>query len=75
MHFSFHRIWQDEERRETEEIVRGYESRIAALGGAYYSLPTDRSRCYADKKHSTVINYNGDMYQCTAREFTAANCE
>ncbi len=25
--------------------------------------------CYADKVNSAVINYNGDVYKCTARDF------
>jgi uncharacterized protein len=26
--------------------------------------------CYADKKNSAVINFNGDIFKCTARDFT-----
>lgn len=28
--------------------------------------------CYADKRNSVVINYNGDIFKCTARDFTKA---
>ena len=31
-----------------------------------------RSSCYADKRNSAVINYNGDLFKCTARDFTTA---
>lgn len=27
------------------------------------------SSCYADRRHSAVINYNGDVYKCTAIDF------
>lgn len=29
--------------------------------------------CYADYKESYVINYNGDVFKCTARDFTSEN--
>lgn len=29
--------------------------------------------CYADKRNSAVINYNGDIYKCTARDFKREN--
>ena len=27
------------------------------------------TRCYADKENSMVINYNGDIFKCTANDF------
>lgn len=35
----------------------------------------DISRCYADKDNHFVINHNGDLYNCTAREFNSENKE
>ena len=32
-----------------------------------------RHICYADKENSIVINYNGDLFKCTAREFSNGN--
>lgn len=29
--------------------------------------------CYADKKNEAVINYNGNVYKCTARDFSEEN--
>jgi len=29
--------------------------------------------CYADKINSAVINYNGEVFKCTARDFTTEN--
>ncbi len=29
--------------------------------------------CYADKRHSVTINYNANIYKCTARDFTKEN--
>ena len=31
--------------------------------------------CYADKKNTVVVNYNGDLYKCTARDFVSKNRE
>lgn len=35
----------------------------------------DPSRCYADLENHVTINYNGDLYKCTARDFTESNRE
>ena len=29
--------------------------------------------CYGDKRNHVLINYNGDVYSCTARDFTGQN--
>lgn len=29
-----------------------------------------RGFCYADRRNSCLVNYNGDVYKCTARDFT-----
>jgi uncharacterized protein len=41
------------------------------------SLEADNVRysCYADKNNEAVINYNGDVYKCNARDFTEKNKE
>lgn len=75
LYFAFHQVWQDPEKKETEEIVSELEKKVAESGGKYDSPALAKTRCYADKKHSFVINYNGDVYQCTAREFDEANRE
>ena len=28
------------------------------------------SSCYADKRYQATINYNGEVFKCTARDFT-----
>ena len=33
------------------------------------------SKCYADRENSVAINYNGDVYNCTARDFNPKNRE
>ena len=47
-------------------------ARVFNDGG--YATDTDvifhRHVCYADCENSIVVNYNGDLYKCTAREFS-----
>lgn len=31
--------------------------------------------CYADKKNQVVVNYDGSIFKCTARDFTDQNSE
>ena len=74
--FSFHKVWQEPEseelsvKRETlkKEILHwGVKSNIASFYGD--SLVP----CYADFDNHVVVNYNGDIYKCTARDFKQEN--
>ncbi|MBD5307039.1 MAG: radical SAM protein [Bacteroides sp.] len=74
----FQRVWQDGGRivDETYEKAKEYRSALRALG---YHTPNNRiihgvmNSCYGDKKNYLLVNYNGDVYCCTAREFSSAN--
>jgi len=35
----------------------------------------DISRCYAERENCVTVNYNGDLFKCTAREFSKENRE
>lgn len=70
--FSFHKVWQEAETPELHLKIGelknkiskiNIQSNIQALFG--YSI----SPCYADFDNNYVINYNGDVYKCTARDF------
>lgn len=74
--FDFHRVWQDSKVDDTSthldnelDIIR--DQGFNATGG--YSPNNVKESCYADKRNSAVINYNGDIYKCTARDFTTPN--
>lgn len=74
--FSFHEVWQNEKDlgRDIQEVVKFYRSE---------GFQTDfkgnwdfvRSSCYADKKNHATVNYNGDVFKCTARDFETPNRE
>ena len=72
---SFHRVWQDIEDKRTGAIIDQLEEKVRSIGGNCYNHTLISGRCYADKQNSFVINYNGDIYQCTAREFSPENKE
>ena len=70
INFSFQKIWQIKETPETILSVEKLERMVHDSKGTFYDSSLDISSCYADYNNSFVINYNGDVYQCTARDFT-----
>ncbi len=71
----FHRVWQDSKNDDTGVIVEQNLDKLKEAGlKVKHMVPNNvRESCYADKRNSAVINYNGDLYKCTARDFTSAN--
>jgi uncharacterized protein len=74
--FDFHRVWQDHKLDNTSVVLNSNidtirENGFNATGG--YAPNNVKESCYADKRNSAVINYNGDIYKCTARDFTKEN--
>jgi uncharacterized protein len=71
--FDFHRVWQNDRRDGTASILAGKIQILRDLGfcvSSKYTPDNVKNSCYADKRNSVVINYNGDIYKCTARDFT-----
>ena len=74
--FSFHKVWQEPESEELfakreslkEDILHwGIKSNIDSFYG------DSLAPCYADFDNHIVVNYNGDIYKCTARDFKPEN--
>ncbi|MCX8481481.1 MAG: SPASM domain-containing protein, partial [Sediminibacterium sp.] len=70
----FHRVWQNDKVDDTNlildenvEIIRDNGINVSTKN----SPNNVRDSCYADKLNSAVINYNGDIFKCTARDFTS----
>lgn len=70
--FSFHKVWQEneskslqEKRNEIKEYVRtsNVNSNISSNYG------DSLHPCCFDYDHNILINYNGDIYKCTACDF------
>jgi len=70
----FHRVWQDSKNDDILDIVEENTNKIKKTGiTVKHMAPNNvQDSCYADKRNSAVINYNGDLYKCTARDFTTA---
>ncbi len=71
----FQRVWQDRHKGGDEKIkllIREYGRQLKEIGIGY-SLPDlhnpRATSCYGDKKNYICVNYNGDFYKCTARDF------
>lgn len=69
----FHRVWQDDKPDGLnvvldEKISYFRQNGLTVFGNL--SPNNVRESCYADKRNSVVINYNGDIFKCTARDFT-----
>ncbi|WP_343674782.1 radical SAM protein [Chitinophaga sp.] len=78
LRFNYHRVWQDGKHDNTylllEENVRKVEETgVTAL--THESPNHVYESCYADKRNSAVINFNGDVFKCTARDFTQVKRE
>lgn len=66
--FDFQTVWQEGNKSDISDrlnhIVREFVKQ--GLNAAKSSF---REFCYADRRNSCVINYNGDLYKCTAIDF------
>ena len=76
INFSFHQVWQEESDLNSEIInmIQCFKDKGLQTN---YSKFTDtvRMSCYADKMNQSTINYNGDVFKCTARDFKHENRE
>lgn len=76
---NFQRVWQDYHTGNNEKIKTLISSfgKTLAVNHFRYSIPDlsnpRTSSCYGDKKNFACINYNGDFFKCTARDFTKDN--
>jgi uncharacterized protein len=77
VNISLHQVWQDN-NRDLGPRVNEFMKLVRQLGFATtHSILGDSVRfsCYADKTNHATINYNGEVFKCTARDFTSANKE
>lgn len=76
--FDFHRVWQNASEGDVSALARQNVGAIRALDFHVkdeYAPNNVLESCYADKRNSAVVNYNGDVFKCTARDFTPASRE
>ena len=73
----FQKVWQEYDMSDDdmviEKTVSAFRERFINVSDHYSHVNAFRNPCYADLSNECVINYNGDVYKCTARDFTTEN--
>jgi uncharacterized protein len=70
--FSFQQIWQVADNKEkTIPIIKELKKTLEEYGitSMKENMILSAKPCYADRPDSIVINYDGNIYKCTARDF------
>lgn len=69
--FRFEQVWQNSNQKTKERAIE--IAKLFERNGfpAEYDTLYARHNCYADSMNNVVINYNGDVFKCTARDFKA----
>jgi uncharacterized protein len=73
----FHKVWQEEDKfldGRVMELIAFYKSH-GFSAKANFVPDSLKNSCYADKKNHATINYNGEVFKCTARDFKTENRE
>lgn len=77
--FCFQQIWQDVVRCENaqihDETLNNVKKSFKEAGLRVAGNMESPTRCYADNTNSIVINYNGNIFKCTAMDFKERNRE
>ena len=75
--FSFHEVWQNEKNLNSDisNIIDFYRENGFKCDHLLDSETALKNSCYADKFNQATINYNGDVFKCTARDFKSENRE
>lgn len=76
---SFHKVWQETDLSligRVRELHRFFREKGFRTTFGDVDLPDNvRNSCYADKKNHATINYNGEVFKCTARNFSSNSKE
>lgn len=74
--FDLHKVWQDNYNVSDDDLynIRWYyrEHGFKVTTGSHDHV---MNSCYGDHKNHATINYNGEVFKCTARDFTTSNSE
>ena len=75
--FSLHKVWQIDSKSINKsklfDFIQYANSRLFMVN--FMILKNQYNTCYADNYNQAVINYNGNIYKCTARNFNEENSE
>lgn len=77
LRFLFQRIWQENEDEEMmslrKSLINSIDAHYKINSNLHTLLGNSLYKCYADYKYNIVINYDGLIYKCTARDFVEKN--
>ncbi|KAA2238621.1 radical SAM protein [Chitinophaga agrisoli] len=74
--FDIHKVWQEHDVIDNEALSDArwlYREKGFVVSTAAYD--TVLNSCYGDHRNHATINYNGEVFKCTARDFTTKNSE
>lgn len=72
-------VWQDIDKSKADDIdslIENLSEKFRSLGfgvSSHLRRGGVRSSCYGDKRNHILVNYNGEIHRCTARDFTSEN--
>ena len=77
LNVDFHQVWQErilsKDLDGVRDVVNYFDRKKFKM--TFNDVNMLRNPCYGDKRNTAVINYNGDIYKCTANDFTKVNRE
>lgn len=72
LRFSFHKVWQEKETLELKERMIEFKNAVKCFqfkSNLDSHFGDSINPCYGDYTQNIVVNYNGDVFKCTARDF------
>lgn len=73
----FQKVWQDNDIEFDSpllnEAIEAFKKEFGSVSDHYHGVDSLREPCYGDLVNECIVNYNGDIYKCTARDFTQSN--
>ncbi|MBL7787087.1 MAG: radical SAM protein [Chitinophagales bacterium] len=74
---SLHKVWQETDKSLGTKVNTFINLAKKAGFNTAQDILIDsvRNSCYADKNNHATINYNGEVFKCTARDFKSGNKE
>lgn len=77
LHVDFHRVWQDSGAdEEVDMYIREVQKALTSKGYSTADMDAcEKYRCYAERNNHLVVNYDGGLFHCTARDFTPESAE
>lgn len=75
----FQKVWQDTNAETDIAVIETLNENIKQFHAKGFRVSSHkildlvRNSCYGDKRYHALVNYNGDVFNCTARDFSSPN--